>query len=403
MFTRLTSPLAVSLLASTVAAKCSSFGIDFQGGKTYFQNISSTDPFTFVSTFEGCQEDITNNILYDEAGDEWECTETPTQPDDIKQLSTCPVNKNDLHTGSWGVVIISNNGDAEPIAFDRRFSLVVGEPATTTFTPTVTATVVSTPIVNSTSTSVMTTTSTAIETTTLPAYTRVPTITVRPRPITITKTIGPTISLTNYVHEPLITTVSATKVCRISTQVDPDPTLTWMPSLLPTALLEPLRSLLDTVDEAPDLRLIARDSNSDVSVPLDRAQRIAERKARFAREALQPKKRAPDFSTTTLTETNTLLFFTTTSMSLAPESTVTIPFIVTETEVTTSTSTVYHGKTTMPPTFVTLPTRTVTRWKPTIFRETVATVTRKPWVTITVPGEEDEASCTDQGGRMFQE
>jgi hypothetical protein len=32
---------------------CDSFGVDFQDGGSYFQNISSSDPFTFVSIFEG--------------------------------------------------------------------------------------------------------------------------------------------------------------------------------------------------------------------------------------------------------------------------------------------------------------------------------------------------------------
>lgn len=32
---------------------CVSYGVDFQDQGSYFQNISSTDPFTFVSFFEG--------------------------------------------------------------------------------------------------------------------------------------------------------------------------------------------------------------------------------------------------------------------------------------------------------------------------------------------------------------
>jgi len=51
------SSLAVGLTAAffavTVQADCESYGIDFQNGGSYFQNISSTDPFTFVSIFEG--------------------------------------------------------------------------------------------------------------------------------------------------------------------------------------------------------------------------------------------------------------------------------------------------------------------------------------------------------------
>lgn len=111
---------------------CKSYGIDFQNKQHYFQNISSNDPFTFVSTFEGCQPDFANNILYDPTGEQYLCSDTALTPDDEYQLSTCPLLKNQLWSGAWSVAIISNNGDAEPIAYMRDFSLSVGEPATTT-------------------------------------------------------------------------------------------------------------------------------------------------------------------------------------------------------------------------------------------------------------------------------
>jgi hypothetical protein len=44
---------------------CKSFGIDFQDGGSYFQNQSSSDDFTFVSTFEGCANDVATNVLVD--------------------------------------------------------------------------------------------------------------------------------------------------------------------------------------------------------------------------------------------------------------------------------------------------------------------------------------------------
>jgi hypothetical protein len=52
------SPLAsalglVVLGARSAMAECVSYGMDFQNGKTYFQNSNSPDNFTFVSQFEG--------------------------------------------------------------------------------------------------------------------------------------------------------------------------------------------------------------------------------------------------------------------------------------------------------------------------------------------------------------
>lgn len=112
---------------------CKSYGIDFQDDGSFFQNKSSTDDFTFVSTFEGCQKDTANNILVDPNGDQYQCTDTSLQPDDTYQMSTCPMQKCSLWSGPWSVIIISNNGaEGQPIAYQRDFSLEVAVPATTT-------------------------------------------------------------------------------------------------------------------------------------------------------------------------------------------------------------------------------------------------------------------------------
>lgn len=39
--------------ARRAVADCVSYGMDFQDGGSYFQNNASTDPFTFVSQYEG--------------------------------------------------------------------------------------------------------------------------------------------------------------------------------------------------------------------------------------------------------------------------------------------------------------------------------------------------------------
>lgn len=49
-----TGIFGLALLATkTWAQTCVSYGVDFQNGGSYFQNITSTDPFTFASIFEG--------------------------------------------------------------------------------------------------------------------------------------------------------------------------------------------------------------------------------------------------------------------------------------------------------------------------------------------------------------
>jgi hypothetical protein len=111
---------------------CKSYGIDFQDGGSYFQNKSSSDDFTFVSTFEGCDKDAATNVLVDPSGDQYLCSDTNLQPDNTFQMSTCPLEKDDLWSGAWSVIIISNNGNEAPIAYQRDFSLSVGIAATTT-------------------------------------------------------------------------------------------------------------------------------------------------------------------------------------------------------------------------------------------------------------------------------
>ena len=112
---------------------CHSYGIDFQDkGGPYFQNISSPEKFTFVSTFEGCQDDYATNIIVDPNGDQLQCSDTKLQPRDTYQMSTCPQTKNSLLSGEYSLVILSNNGDKIPIAYQRDFVLNVGLPVTST-------------------------------------------------------------------------------------------------------------------------------------------------------------------------------------------------------------------------------------------------------------------------------
>lgn len=68
--------LALGLWGSGLAqdnctTTCQSFGVDFLSGETYFQNVNSTEPFTAVQEFEGCQAGAeSNNILVDPTGNQ---------------------------------------------------------------------------------------------------------------------------------------------------------------------------------------------------------------------------------------------------------------------------------------------------------------------------------------------
>ncbi|KAK8215382.1 hypothetical protein M8818_002003 [Zalaria obscura] len=96
--------------------------------KTYHR--LTTSPLFLSSKSLDCQNDVANNILVDPNGDEYQCSDTDLQPDDTPEMSTCPMQKDDMWSGDWSVILISNNGDGTPIAYERDFSLTVGVPST---------------------------------------------------------------------------------------------------------------------------------------------------------------------------------------------------------------------------------------------------------------------------------
>jgi hypothetical protein len=50
-------------------------------------------------------------------------------------LSICPLQKNQLVSGGWSIIVISDNGDGVPLAAQRDFVLSVGTQITSTVSP----------------------------------------------------------------------------------------------------------------------------------------------------------------------------------------------------------------------------------------------------------------------------
>jgi hypothetical protein len=101
----ISSIACLALLAKSAAAQCLAYGMDFQEGGSYFQNIASNDPFTFVTEFSGeqsqahskicranssrgCNNDTVYNFLIDPEGTEYPCSDTSLQPLNTPKLST---------------------------------------------------------------------------------------------------------------------------------------------------------------------------------------------------------------------------------------------------------------------------------------------------------------------------
>ena len=56
----------------------------------------------------------------------------PIKPGSLLIYPASPIQKKDMISGPHAILVISNNGDAEPIAYQREFDLTVGPQATTT-------------------------------------------------------------------------------------------------------------------------------------------------------------------------------------------------------------------------------------------------------------------------------
>jgi hypothetical protein len=109
----------LSLAVTDPNSVCFSYGVDFVDEGHYFINTNSNESFTCVSTFQGCNEDVADILLVDPSGDEYLCTQVGTTPADTPKLSTCPILKNQMVSGDWIIIVVGNNDDGFPFAWQR--------------------------------------------------------------------------------------------------------------------------------------------------------------------------------------------------------------------------------------------------------------------------------------------
>lgn len=258
-----------------------------------------------------------------------------------------PVSKNDLTGGLWSILVLSNNGQCAPIAYQRDFSISVGVQETTIYTPTVTFTDTSTPLscmpaevplqylsnrssdTTTTSSFTITTTLAPPYTTTVPTKVRRPTRTIKPNPITITKTVIPiTRTLTTYTYTVQPPTITKTATCSpIPRAVKADARMVITPtlpavapmasSIMSEASQKPLPSLLSAVlGPLPSILPVLGDPLIGRRWTVEeRAQFMKARAKKFA-DVLD--KRAPDSETLTVTLMDAEGFVTSSTVVTAP-------------------------------------------------------------------------------------
>ncbi|KAK4554648.1 hypothetical protein LTR86_008150 [Recurvomyces mirabilis] len=398
-----TGALALTLATRTFAqtcGDCQSFGVDFQSGESYFQNSLSTSPFTAVQEFEGCSNDTSHNVLVDPNGDQYECSLTPMQPDDTPETITCPVNKNQLYTGDWSLLVISNNGDCAPIDYERDFHLDVGPQQTVTVSPTITIQTTVTPIESDTATSTQTITSSAkAKTITVPAINFNPTITIAPLPAitVVTKAILTVTKTSIQPHVVATSTAVATATCQLPQR---------------RRVADPVASIVATIlsdlglhlrDAAPEPTACPRSGTSEFKRAILEGRAVEPAvKARWLEERhekLALQKRAPDQPTITTTNTAASSTVTSTETDFVPTITVTGYTTLVQTSTVTPTITVSKGIAFGIST-VTLAQKTLTNtfWLPATQVTVSATKDVTLTITNTITPSAVAASCSKAGG-----
>ena len=191
----LTALLALCL--GVLGQSCSSYGVDYSNGGSYYIDGSSDQYFTFISVFQGCASEMVSPVLVSPEGNQYACSSIQVGRSGVQVSSQCGIPFSAMRTGQWRIVIAGSQ-----IAVQRTINLSVGFPETTTVTatPTVVIGITSTP-------RAVTVISTIVQTQTL---------ILAPATITSTNCIAGTATVTVY---PIGQTVTITStVTRTSTQ-----------------------------------------------------------------------------------------------------------------------------------------------------------------------------------------
>ncbi|RDW56622.1 hypothetical protein BP5796_13087 [Coleophoma crateriformis] len=389
--------LALVHFISYAKADCSSFGIDFQNGGSYFINSKDNSSFTSVTQFEGCFG-TANVILEGPDSNSWLCSDISVSPDDTNQISTCPIAKSQMYNGTWILVIIDNNGDNPSFAAQRSFQLVVAPQQTATYTPTVTVVSETTPSVTSTSTSTLTNTTTLTPATVTTIKTGKATITSTPKAVTVYSTVITTRTMTKNSMSISLVWATKTATCSIPKKLStPDP----VPNQVILAIAQNLVARLTaaaaktTTTKATTTKATTSPAVTKRSYPLDTRVDRGEFIGRNA-VARDLFKRAPDVPTLTVTDTNTADWITTTSTHTNSAYTITV-FTTVSTIVTVTPAPVTKTGTTQVTVTLPTPTSNLTthlRTTTTVVKTTVKTFT----VTTTTTPRSVLATCSAKGG-----
>ncbi|KAF2145684.1 uncharacterized protein K452DRAFT_315875 [Aplosporella prunicola CBS 121167] len=391
LLSKLGAFVAISALAQPAfSSSCGSRGIDFSDEGSYFINQASSENFTAVTQFDGCSGGYANILLVEpETNDTYICSQIPTTPDDVPQLSTCPILKSEMESGHWLLLIQGNNADSDPFDYQRDIYLTVGPQVTATITNSITWDITSTPIetITSPTTVYITETIPNTQTITSPSGTAKRTKTITPKATTIWTTGLYTKTRRAYTEELTTVTKTATATCTVPPK----------PSIRDKVAVYTVQTISGEASPTGVQAVGKRDKRVDSSVArrvLGNAHRLRGMSASERIQERRLQERAPDSETITVTNPTPANFTVT---HTAPASTTTEEVLVTETTATTlPPNTVYSGITMVT---ITAPTPTKTRSKHAYTTVYTTKTLHQTWTyTTTVTPTASVSACRSKGG-----
>lgn len=172
-------------LAIGFGTACTSYGVDYSNGGAYNIDGSSNQYFSFVTIFQGCDQESISPVLIGPDNNQYACSAIRTEQAGVQVTSTCGIPFSAMKSGNWKIILSGTQ-----VSSQRTFSVTVGTPETTwvTATPTV----------------VVGVTTTARASTVLTTIVQTQTLIIVPRTITAACS-GPTRTVTSYPQAPTAT------------------------------------------------------------------------------------------------------------------------------------------------------------------------------------------------------
>lgn len=121
----------LTLLALRARADCTSYGVDYSSGESYYIDSTSSQYFSFITVFQGCNQESISPVLIAPDGNEYACSAIKTQPAEQQVISTCGIPFSVMQSGTWKIIVAGSQ-----ISSQRVITLTVGAPQTTWYTAT---------------------------------------------------------------------------------------------------------------------------------------------------------------------------------------------------------------------------------------------------------------------------